>query len=114
MLAIVDMWILGIRTKDICSLMQISKKSLWKFFKKIPVEILPKYYAQVRMIGGDNVIVEIDESKFGRRKYHTSYCVEGVWIFGMVERTEERRIVLIAAENRTAETLTNLTRMYID
>jgi hypothetical protein len=29
--------------------------------------------------------VQIDESKFGKRKYNRGHRVEGVWVFGMVE-----------------------------
>ena len=36
-------------------------------------------------IGGDGVEVEIDESKFGRRKYHRGRYVEGHWVFGEAE-----------------------------
>ncbi|KCZ78735.1 hypothetical protein H311_00226 [Anncaliia algerae PRA109] len=46
------------------------------------------------MIGGPGIIVEIDESKFGRRKYHRGHKVEGVWVLGMVERTTSRKILL--------------------
>jgi transposase-like protein len=38
------------------------------------------------MIGGEGVVVEIDESKFGHRKYHVGRVVEGTWIFGGIER----------------------------
>ena len=31
-------------------------------------------------------IIETDESKFGKRKYHRGACCEGQWIFGGVER----------------------------
>jgi hypothetical protein len=37
-------------------------------------------------IGGPGKIVEIDESKFGRRKYHVGHLVEGQWVFGGIER----------------------------
>ncbi|KAM0687664.1 hypothetical protein COBT_001096 [Conglomerata obtusa] len=37
--------------------------------------------------GGPGIIVEIDESKFGRRKYHHGHKIVGVWIVGMVERS---------------------------
>ena len=37
-------------------------------------------------IGGVGKIVEIDESKFGKRKYHRGRRVDGVWVFGGIER----------------------------
>lgn len=33
-------------------------------------------------IGGPGKHVEIDESKFGKRKYHRGKRVDGVWVFG--------------------------------
>ena len=38
------------------------------------------------LIGGPGKIVEIDESKFGRRKYNRVRVVDGHWVFGGVER----------------------------
>ena len=35
--------------------------------------------------GGPGMIVEIDESKFGRRKYNRGRAVEGAWVFGAIE-----------------------------
>jgi transposase-like protein len=67
--------------------------------------IIPKYYNSLDKIGGTDVIVEIDESKFGKRKYNRGHSVEGVWILGMVERTEKRRVILVAIDDRTKKTL---------
>ncbi|KCZ77268.1 hypothetical protein H311_01725 [Anncaliia algerae PRA109] len=36
-------------------------------------------------LGGDDIIVEIDKSKFCKRKYYKGHHVEGVRIFGIVE-----------------------------
>jgi hypothetical protein len=38
------------------------------------------------MLGGEGHVVEVDEAKFGRRKYHRGKRVDGIWVFGMVER----------------------------
>ncbi|KAM0686017.1 Phosphotyrosine-binding domain [Conglomerata obtusa] len=38
-------------------------------------------------IGGENIVVEIDESKFGKRKYNRGHMVVGSWVVGLVERT---------------------------
>ena len=38
-------------------------------------------------IGGVGVIVEIDETKLGKRKYNRGHRVEGAWAFGGLERT---------------------------
>ncbi|CAG8657255.1 22265_t:CDS:2, partial [Dentiscutata erythropus] len=46
------------------------------------------------MISGPNIIVEIDETKIGKRKYHRGYRVDGMWVIGEVERTEEKNISL--------------------
>lgn len=37
-------------------------------------------------VGGFGQVVKIDESKFGRRKYHRGHRVEGQWVFGGVQR----------------------------
>lgn len=43
------------------------------------------YSDYLEQIGCEGIIVEIDESKFGKRKYNR---VEGVWVLGMLERTK--------------------------
>ena len=83
----------------------ISCKTISFIINELSKIIVPKYNSKYSKIGGKNIIVEVDESKFGKRKYHKGHRVEGVWIFGMVERTKERRIHLIAVEDRTALTL---------
>ena len=41
-------------------------------------------------LGGIGEIVEIDESKFGKRKYHRGHRVEGQWVFGGIQRSNGR------------------------
>ena len=41
-------------------------------------------------IGGPGKIVEIDESKFGKRKFHKGRKVDGVWVFGGLERDSKK------------------------
>jgi len=64
-------------------------------------------------IGGPGIVVEIDESKFGKRKYNSGKRVEGVWVLGGVERTEERRMFAIAVEDRRKDTLTKFIKRYV-
>ena len=50
-------------------------------------------------IGGKGLVVEIDESKFGKRKYWRGHKVEGCWVFGGLER-ESGRIFMEVVEKR--------------
>jgi transposase-like protein len=65
------------------------------------------------VIGGNGIVVEIDESKFGKRKYHRGHMVEGSWVFGGIERTPEKRIFLVTVPDRSAETLLNVLKEHI-
>jgi hypothetical protein len=60
--------------------------------------------ASSQKIGGPNKIVEIDESKFGRRKYNRGHPIKGQWVFGGVER-ESGRTFFVPVPDRFAETL---------
>jgi len=113
-LAILDAWIIGMRPQHIARFFRIKVRGLYRFFNRVIPVLVRKFYASIPKIGGDGVVVEIDESKFGKRKYNRGHHVDGVWVFGMVERTEERRIILVSVPNRSAETLTQLAQRYIE
>ena len=67
----------------------------------------------VEKLGRPNKIVEVDESKFGRRKYHRGHPVRGQWVFGGVER-ESGRTFLVPVPDRTADTLVAIIRDWIE
>ena len=55
-------------------------------------------------LGGPGKIVEIDESKIGKRKYHRGQVVEGQWVFGRIE-VHSRKCFIVTVEDRTEATL---------
>lgn len=64
------------------------------------------------IIGGPGVEVEIDESKFGKRKFHRGRVVEGHWVFGGTERTTGE-CFLVEVEHRDTATLLPLIQHHI-
>ena len=56
---------------------------------------------------GFGKIVEINESKFGKRKYNKSHPVEGQWVFGSFEVGSEN-CFLRAVSDRTERTLLSM------
>ena len=40
------------------------------------------------MIGGPGKVVEIGESKFGKKKSHKGHNMEGQWVFGGIGKIE--------------------------
>ena len=55
-------------------------------------------------VGGPGKVVEIDESKFGKRKYYKGRRKDGVWVFGGIER-DSKNCFLTTVEDRNADTL---------
>lgn len=54
------------------------------------------------IIVGPGIVVEIDESKFGKRKYHKDRRVDGVWVFRGKER-DSKRCFFTTFENRSPD-----------
>lgn len=65
------------------------------------------------IIGGPGIIIEIDETKLGKRKYHRGHRVDGVWVIAGIERTANKKVFLIEVEDRTIETITNVLKTYV-
>ena len=55
-------------------------------------------------IGGLSKTVEIDESKFGKRKYHQGRHVDGHWVFGGIERGSKDSFMMVVPD-RSKRTL---------
>jgi hypothetical protein len=73
----------------------------YNFSREVCTSILEK---NSEKLGGPGKIVEIDESKFGKRKFHKGRRVDGVWLFGGIER-ETKRCFFTTVSERTRETL---------
>ena len=63
-------------------------------------------------IGGLGKVVEIDESKFGRRKYNRGRYRDGHWVFGGVERGSGE-CFMVEVQQRSAAVLLPLIQQYI-
>jgi len=62
---------------------------------------------------GNPIIVEIDESKFGKRKHNRGRRVRANWVIGMVERTEQRRCVMVVVEKRDQTACSAIIRKHV-
>ena len=77
----------------------------WDMFCREVCEVT--LFEKREKIGGPGKLVQIDESKIGKRKYHRGHVVEGQWVFGGIEE-DSRKSFIETVENRTEETLLNL------
>ena len=76
-------------------------------------DICAEYFlAHPAVIGGPGVEVEIDESKFGKRKYNRGRVVDGHWVFGGIERGSGE-CFLVEVEKRDAATLLPLISQHV-
>lgn len=99
------LWLSGSSSKVIKNLTGHSQHTITDFISFYDQLVASNIDADDTRIGGQGIIVEIDESKMGKRKYNRGHRVDGVWIVGGVERTTERRCFALSVMDRTAETL---------
>ena len=79
-----------------------STKTITAFITIFQDMIVSEITINSEKIGGEGIIIEVDESKFGKRKYNKGHKVDGVWVIGGVERTPERRFFAEPVKDRSA------------
>lgn len=91
----------------------LAQATIWKYRKELRKAY--KMYMSKRpvLVGGLDVVVEIDETVLCRRKVIRNptttddYAQDTVWIVGAVDNTPNKNFLLKRVENRRIETLTN-------
>ncbi len=70
----------------------------------------------VLKIGGPGRVIELDESHFYKAKYHRGRQLArpATWVFGMTERGESHKIIVLQVADRTANTLVDLIEEWIE
>jgi transposase-like protein len=82
----------------------------YSFFRQLVADSLD---TEDWVIGGEGIVVEVDESKFGKRKYNRGKHVEGAWVIGGIERTPERKFFVTVVENRNHQTIVDVLSKHI-
>lgn len=112
---LLQFWFEGLPPRHICSILALNNKTYTRIMKKVLLLSVKNFYERLSTkIGGNGCIVEIDESKFGRRKYNKGHKVDGIWVLGIVERSSERKIYLEIVDNRKSTTLSKIIEKNVD
>lgn len=106
-------WICGVSFKSNVIITGHSKATITRITKLIRKQIIWEIKESKIKIGGPGVEVQLDESKFGKRKNNRGHHVEGAWVFGGVDNTKERNIFAVIIDKRDAKTLNDIIMEYV-
>lgn len=106
-------WLCGASTKQLGTHTGWSKNTVQGWLMKAQELITLVVTFDHQLVGGMGIVVEIDESKFGKRKCNGGHYVEGCWVFGGVEITPEHRFFAVAVPDGTRATLTPIIQAHI-
>ena len=106
-------WLCEVSFKSTVIMSGCSTRTVTKARKRIEVRLLRDFVDEQCMIGGEGIEVQIDESKFGKVKYHRGHKVDGVWVFGGVEKTPQRKMFAFVVLKRDKDTLFRLIKANI-
>lgn len=81
--------------------------------RDVCITAIEKRHTPQERIGGAGHVVEIDECKIGRRKYHRGRLVEGTWIVGMIDLNGEFRIEVCPENKRDRMTLATIIEKHV-
>lgn len=112
-LGFVDLWLKKVQLNLISSLLDnVSDHTLVDWASFCTEVTFDAMVHNAEPWGGNGRTVEIDELKFGKRKYNRGHSVEGKWVFGGVER-ETGRCFMLPVDSRGKDVLLRIIKHYI-
>ena len=112
-LEFIYLWSQGFSASEIKHELKLSKKTITEWTHFLRESCIYSVMENSSAIGGNGIEVEIDESKFGKRKYHRGHRVEGQWVFGGREKYNKKQIFMIPVHNRKESTLIPIIKKWI-
>ena len=110
---LIYLWSRGFSQSEIEHELKISRRTIVEWYTYIRESICGVIMSNSEQIGGNGVEVEIDESKFGKRKYHKGHRVEGQWVFGGREKYDKSKVFMVPVKNRKQCTLLPIIQNWI-
>lgn len=107
---------------SISSSLEIDKNTVSSYKKIFRTHMKNKQLVNKKTkIGGRNCIVEIDETKIGKRKNNKGHKVEGAWVIGGIERSrlknklpyENKKLCMCPILKRDSESIEKIISKYV-
>ena len=112
-LELIYLWSQGFSHSEVMHELKLSKRTVTEWFLFFRESCIHSIMEHSQQIGGNGIEVEIDETKFGKRKYHHGHKVEGQWVFGGREKYNKQKIFMVPVHNRKASTLIPIIKKWI-
>jgi transposase-like protein len=106
-------WLNKIPVSATITMTATSPNTVCNFYRHLRELVADSLDEEDTIIGGNGVVVEIDESKLSKRKYNRGHHIEGAWVIGGIERTEEKRRFIVKIDNRDANTILGVIRAHV-
>jgi hypothetical protein len=106
-------WLAGVPRNSIMTVTGHSPNTITDYVKFYRELIAATLDDEDTVVGGPGIEVQVDETKFGKVKYHRGHRVDGVWIIGGVELTEQRKIFVKKVNRRNKETIVDTLQRHV-
>ena len=82
---------------------QLDQRTVKQYYTMIREKMTEEINTSAGMIGGPNCIVQMDEAKFGKQKFHRGRLVNGYWVLGGVDQNTGHAFFEVCPNNRRDE-----------
>lgn len=89
---ILELWINGCKICGILSFFKFHFNTVKKYIEMFCAVLNQIVEEGNLLLSGPNVVVKVNESKFGVHKQTRRHRIRGFWVVGLVERSENRNI----------------------